>query len=102
MMYMRFTWDPEKKDRNPFKHPGVTFELAEQVFEDPNHVILENYFFQEEREQRFQVIGMTGRLILIAVVFVERSAGGEEVIQIISARKATKYEEKIYRAASEA
>lgn len=67
--------------------------MAQEVFDDPNQVALEDYFFEEQREQRLQIIGMTRQLVLLVVVFVE---SGEESIHIISARKATKYERKIY------
>jgi len=40
---------------------------------------------------------MTGELILLLVVFVERTDGGAEVIRIISARKANEYEQNIYK-----
>ncbi len=62
-MYMRFTWSAEKRRRNPIVHPGISFEMAEEIFDDPNHVVLENYFFEDEREQRLQIIGMTGQLV---------------------------------------
>jgi len=93
---MRFTWSAEKKRRNPIAHPGITFEHAKEVFDDPYQVVLENYFFQDEREQRLQIIGMTRKLVLLLVVYVERLEDEEEVIHIISARRASKYERKIY------
>ena len=73
-----------------------------EVFDDPSQVVLDNYFFQDEREQRLQIIGMTKRLVLLLVVYVERPEEGEELIHIISARRATNYEQKIYEAASKA
>jgi uncharacterized DUF497 family protein len=54
---MRFTWDERKKNANPRKHRGITFELAQEVFDDPHHVVLENYFMADEKEQRAQAIG---------------------------------------------
>jgi uncharacterized DUF497 family protein len=39
---------------------------------------------------------MTRTLLLLLVVFVDRSFEGEEIIHIISARKAIRYEEAIY------
>jgi uncharacterized DUF497 family protein len=36
---------------------GSTFELAQRVFDDPHHVVLENYFMADEKEQRAQAIG---------------------------------------------
>ncbi len=39
---------------------------------------------------------MTGKLVLLLVVFVDRSNTGIEIIQIISARKGEAVEEAIY------
>jgi hypothetical protein len=94
---MRFTWDQKKNKANSGKHPGISFELAQEIFDDPFHVISENYFLAEQGEQRMQAIGMSRNLLLLLVVFVERSAAGEIVIHIISARKATAYEQSSYQ-----
>jgi hypothetical protein len=88
-----FTWSEEKAKINLRRH-GVSFESAREVFADPNHVVAENYF--KDGEQRYQVIGMTSKLILLLVVFVERSSPNAEVIHIISARKGESDEERIY------
>jgi uncharacterized DUF497 family protein len=53
-----------------------------------------------EREQRLQIIGMTRQLVLLVFVYVERTKAGEQTIHIISARKASEYERKIYEAAA--
>ncbi len=92
---MRFTWDPTKAARNRRVH-GISFEAAAEAFRDPNHVTGENYFFESDGEQRYQLIGMTGKLLLVLVVFVDRSEAGTEEIHIISARKAVDYEKSIY------
>ena len=89
---MRFTWDPAKARNNQRIH-GVSFTTAAEIFDDPNHVVGDNYFLEEAGEQRFQIIGMTRNLVLLLVVFVER---GSDVIRIVSARKAVDYEESIY------
>jgi uncharacterized protein len=94
---VRFEWDGEKNRTNQSKHPGITFEAAQEVFDDPNQVVLENSFLKDEGEQRYQVIGMTRTLLLLLVVFVDRSVESEEIIHIISARKAIQYEEGIYQ-----
>ena len=39
---------------------------------------------------------MSGGLVLLLVVFVDRSRPDEEIIHIISARKATAYEKSVY------
>ena len=89
---MRFTWDPAKARRNQTTH-GVSFTTAAGIFDDPNHVVGDNYFMEETGEQRFQIIGMSRNLVLLLVVFVE---SGSNVIRIVSARKAVSYEESIY------
>jgi uncharacterized DUF497 family protein len=94
-MKVRFTWDTAKAERNQRVH-GVSFEEAAEVFDDPNHVVGDNYFIENDREQRRQVIGMTRRLFLLLLVFVDRRQPDVEVIHIISARKAVDYEESIY------
>lgn len=92
-METQFTWDPEKAARNLRKH-GVSFETATEVFADPNQIAADNYFV--EGEQRLQIIGRTYGLVLLLVVFVDRSEEEIEVIHLISARKADALEKEIY------
>ena len=94
--YTRYAGNLEKAARNYRVH-GVSFEMAGEIFRDPNHVVTENYFIEEEGEQRYQAIGTSGGLSLLLVVFVDRSAPEEEIIHIISARKATAYEKSAYK-----
>lgn len=89
---MRFTWDPAKARKNQKLH-RVSFTTAAQIFDDPNHLVGENYYMEDTGEQRFQIIGMTRNLMLLLVVFVEP---GADVIRFVSARKAVDYEESIY------
>jgi uncharacterized protein len=92
-METRFTWNPAKAEQNERDH-HISFETAGEVFEDPYHVVSENYFVEDE--QRYQVIGMTRGLVLLIVVFVDRSNPETEIIHIISARKAVQYEKDTY------
>jgi len=94
----RYIWDARKAKNNQRKH-GVSFETAREVFEDPNQVVSESYFIEDE--QRMQVIGMTRGFVLLLVVFVDRSEPDLDLIRIISARKANAYERKIYAAQSQ-
>ena len=52
--------------------------------------------FEDEGEQRYLAIGMTGTLKLLVVAFVDRGGSTVEIIHIISARKAVAYEQSIY------
>jgi uncharacterized DUF497 family protein len=67
-----------------------------EVFTDSHQIVAENDLVEDQDEQRYQVIGMTRNLVLLLVVFVDRSEPGVEVIHLISARKAIDYEKNIY------
>jgi len=94
-METRFTWDPVKADRN-FRVHGISFETAIEVFSDPNHLIQENYFIEDQGEQRYGLLGMSYGLVLLLVIFVDRSDRNAETIHLISARKADRYEQSAY------
>jgi uncharacterized protein len=49
----------------------------------------------EEGEERWKTVGMPAGVVLL-VVHTHREEGGEEYIRIISARKATPWERRIY------
>ncbi len=86
---MDFEWDPQKAKANKAKH-GVDFELAREVFRDPERlIILDDRGVDEER---WCSIGLASGRVLF-VVFTERD---DDVIRIISARKANKREERKY------
>ena len=72
MWATRFTWNPVKAEQNERDH-HISFETAREVFEDPYHAVSENYFVEDEQDQRYQVVGMTRGLVLLIVVFVDRS-----------------------------
>ena len=55
------------------------------MFADPNHIVIENYLFEGEHEQRYRAIGMSRDPALV-VVFVERSEPETEIIHIISVK----------------
>lgn len=90
---MRFTWDPQKDAANRRKH-GVSFELARRVFDDPNHISIQDR--HEGGEERWQTIGLIGPVAIFMVAHTYEDEDGEEVVRIISARKATKAERRRY------
>lgn len=85
---MEHEWDEAKRLANLRKH-GIDFTDALTIFEaDVLTVEDDRYSYGE---QRFVTFGLLqGRVI--AVVHTER----EDCIRIISARKATNYEQRIY------
>jgi uncharacterized DUF497 family protein len=84
-----FEWDADKATSNLSRH-GVPFELACEVFFD-RFVRITNA--ETRDEARDAVIGYTESQKLLFVVHV---AHHEEVIRIISARRATQQERRAY------
>ncbi|MES1953268.1 BrnT family toxin [Salinisphaera hydrothermalis] len=91
---MRFEWDETKNDANRRKH-GLSFETACRVFEDP--LILSQLERVVDGEQRWQTIGEVAGVALVLVAHTVREGQDEEVIRIISARRATRHERKQYQ-----
>lgn len=87
--YGDFEWDSIKDAANRKKH-GISFELAIEAFADLQGVYLVDSP-HSIGEERMQYVGQLGGDILVLIVFTERAA-----IRIISARKASKKEQKIY------
>jgi uncharacterized DUF497 family protein len=95
---MLFEWDENKNRANRAKH-GIDFDLAIIAFDDP--LALTTQDRDIDGEQRYQLIGAVfTRIILVAhAVRVNTETGSKEeepVIRIISARKATPAERKLY------
>ena len=87
-----FNWDSDKNLSNIEKH-GIPFKEASTVFLDPNAAMFDDEEHSHE-EARFNIIGMSCNLRLLTVCHCYRT--DDTIIRIISARKATKSEEKYY------
>jgi len=87
---VRFTWDEKKAARNLRKH-GVSFDEAATCFEDSGGCYL-----------RKEAASYEDRLILIAfstkrrLLFVVHAEVGRDSIRIVSARKASPAQRRIY------
>jgi uncharacterized DUF497 family protein len=88
-----FSWDNAKNESNQRKH-GISFAAARLVFDDPLHVTRQDRI--ENGEQRWQTVGLAGGVVLLLVAHAWLEADGGEHIRIISARRATKLERKVY------
>lgn len=84
---MQFEWDERKARANLAKH-GVSFETATKVFDDP---FLIETLQVDDFEERWLAVGKAGGKVLI-LIYTERGAK----LRIISAREATKSEQKAY------
>jgi len=93
MNTLKFDWDKNKATKNLVKHK-VSFEEAQSVFDDdfarlipdPDH---------SENEERFILLGLSCSLKVLVVVHCYKDE--DNIIRLISARKATKPESKIYK-----
>jgi uncharacterized DUF497 family protein len=93
---MRFEWDENKNKSNLLKH-GISFETARLAFEDPHHLSIQDR--HEAGEERWQTLGLAGGIVVVLVAHTYREDAAEEVVRIISARKATKTERRRYEQA---
>lgn len=91
-MSLSFEWDPRKADANLQKH-GVSFDDAQTVFSDERARLIDDPDHSAD-EERFLLLGLSASLRLVVVAHCYRAAGG--VIRIISARKATRDEQRHY------
>jgi uncharacterized DUF497 family protein len=90
---VRFEWDDNKDLVNKKKH-GLSFDTARQVFLDPWLVRLPERVVNGE--MRYWTVGKANGLTIVIVVHTLRNDFEEEVCRIISARKATPSERRIY------
>lgn len=94
-----FEWDREKNKRNIAEHQ-VPFKEAATVFKDNTAIILDDYAHNDENEERFIIIGRSEYQRILAVCHCYRKK--DEIIRIISARKANKKERKLYESGGKA
>ena len=85
---MTFVWDEEKRKANLRRH-GLDFADVEQVFENELVTDIDDRF--DYGETRYYTLG-----ILESFVVVVSHTEEDEVIRVISFRKAEKNEEEIY------
>jgi uncharacterized DUF497 family protein len=92
MSELRFEWDDAKAVTNKRKH-GISFEEAQSVFLDEVAVLIDDPDHSRQ-EERFLLVGLSAGLRVLTVSHCYRKA--DEVIRIISARKATRKEREAY------
>ncbi len=91
---MKFEWSARKSKSNEHKH-GITFEMAVIAFHDPFILMaLDNRYCHIE--ERWKTLGLAQQNIIYIVHTIEENEYGEEIIRIISARKATPSETRRY------
>lgn len=87
---INFIWNTDKAQANPHKHDGVTFTQAAQAFFDP---FLKLVDASRNEEARDAIIGMDKAWDLLFVVHLQIE---DDHIRLISARRATRAEQRYY------
>ena len=83
-----FVWDDEKAALNFSKH-GIRFETASKVFADEDKLIRSDE--EHPWEERYNILGKVGKILFVVCTLKK-----ENVIRIISARRATELEKARY------
>jgi hypothetical protein len=86
---LEYEWDPRKAESNFAKH-GIRFADATSVFADPGALTVPD---DDLREERYVTMGHDGAGRLLVVVYTWRV---EDLVRLISARKATRTEADQY------
>jgi len=89
----RFEWVEKKSQANRAKH-HVSFETAKLVFDDPFALSIQDRYV--DNEERWQTSGMIDNILLVVVAHTWTDNEADEVVRIISARKATQGERDAY------
>lgn len=92
MTLLRFEWDARKAAINLRKH-GVSFEEAKTVFLDEEALLIPDEEHSTE-EDRFVIMGFSVQLRILVVCHCHRQS--DDIVRIISARKANSTERKQY------
>jgi uncharacterized protein len=91
-----FEWDTQKAVSNLKKH-GVSFEQATTIFSDPLALTVFDADHSEYEERWFTLGQDTQDQVLLAVAHTYRDSHSPHIrIRIISARYATKQEQRFY------
>ena len=88
----KFIWNDDKHNANIQKH-GIDFFEAATVFDNPNAVSAYDFEHSQD-EDRFVIIGVSENMRMLMVCHCFKEGG--DVVRIISARRATRGEAKLY------
>lgn len=91
MVPLRFAWDDRKDAANRRRH-GISFDEAHTVFFDEHAVLISDPDHSSD-EDRFVLLGLSSALRMLVVCHCYRR---DDVIRIISARKANRDERTVY------
>lgn len=85
-------WNDQKAKTNIRKHERLTFDEAEEVFDDPFYLEKYDVAHSSIDEERYQVLGRVKNQLVVFVVYTPKN--GKK--RIVSARPAKSGERKLY------
>lgn len=88
---LKFNWDQWKIQKNEEKH-GISKLEAESTFFDKELKVFDDIKHSTSREKRWICFGKSGYHNILMIAFTKRN----RKIRIISARKASRKERKVY------
>ena len=89
----RYDWDEDKNQSNYVKD-GISFQTAILIFDDPS--VVSEVERIVDGEERWQSIGVIVKATIVLVAHTWKIQGSDEIIRVISVRKATPNERKRY------
>jgi len=89
MSLIKFDWNPDKARSNLAKH-NVAFDVAIQIFDDPNAISGLDRIV--DGEERWRTVGRIGFTTILFVGHTWVDEDGQIYVRVITARRATKYE----------
>lgn len=90
---IKFEWDIDKEKKNIKKH-SINFNIASKVFLDPFFVSKQDRIV--DGEKRWQTIGIVNNVKILLVAHTMTDDNADTIIRIISARRATNKERRLY------
>jgi uncharacterized protein len=87
---MKFIWDINKAKENIRNH-AVSFDEAVEIFDDLNSIESFDSLHSAD-ELRFRRLGLSSKRLLFLIYTIREVIDNDEVIRIISARKANNKE----------
>lgn len=98
MLELDFEWDAAKAGANRRKH-GIPFPRAATVFRDPSALTIPDEE-HSDAEPRWVTLGLADNGVLTVVIHTYEDTGTDTaVVRIISARQATRSEQRQYDSA---
>jgi uncharacterized protein len=93
---MRFDWNPLKADANRRKH-RVSFKEACTIFADRSILTIHDEAHSAHEDRGVSMaLSSAGRVLVVVHTWPEADQLGDELVRIISARRADRQEQRIY------